>query len=295
MKRPAIFFDRDNTLIVSDSYLGDPEKVVLIDGAANAVARARSLGFATVVVSNQSGVARGMFGEEDVHEVNTRLDELLRASNVGAVIDRHEFCPFHPDATVAQYKQDSSLRKPKPGMILAAAERLALDLSRSWMIGDAPRDIEAGKAAGCRAILIHAPDLPKSPAAEENLKAEPDCIVSNLNEAMDFIQKQIDGEVKIGPAPADTLPINQSPPPVASRLEHLTEEILFELRKRREHGEYSDFSVTKLLAGIAQVMALAIVFLSYLYRNDESFVALILFAIFLQTLTLSLLIMGRQK
>src|SRR5450432_3207920 len=122
MKRPAIFFDRDNTLIACDGYLGDPEKVVLLDGAADAVARARTLGFATVVISNQSGVARGMFGEEDVLEVNSRLDELLAAVNPGAVIDRHEFCPYHPDAIVEQYKQDSSLRKPKPGMILAAAQ-----------------------------------------------------------------------------------------------------------------------------------------------------------------------------
>ncbi|HMB95411.1 MAG TPA: HAD-IIIA family hydrolase, partial [Tepidisphaeraceae bacterium] len=126
MKRPAIFFDRDNTLIATNDYLGDPEKVVLIDGAAEAVAKARSLGFATVVISNQSGVARGLFGEEDVHEVNNRLDQLLLAANAGAVIDRHEFCPFNPDATVEQYKQESSLRKPRPGMILAAAQRLAL-------------------------------------------------------------------------------------------------------------------------------------------------------------------------
>src|SRR5581483_2775525 len=73
MKRPAIFFDRDNTLIVSDGYLGDPDKVVLMEGAADALARARSLGFATVVISNQSGVARGMFNEEDVRAVNHRI------------------------------------------------------------------------------------------------------------------------------------------------------------------------------------------------------------------------------
>ena len=77
MKRPAVFFDRDNTLIVSDGYLGDPEKVVLMDGAADAVARARQLGFATVIVSNQSGVARGMFEEDAVHAVNERIDEML--------------------------------------------------------------------------------------------------------------------------------------------------------------------------------------------------------------------------
>src|SRR5689334_19901354 len=126
MKRPAIFFDRDNTLIVSDGYLGDPDKVVLMDGAADAVARARSLGFATVICSNQSGVARGMFDEEAVNRVNRKIDQLLQMANRAAVIDRHEFCPFHPEASVDKYRQDSESRKPKPGMILAAADKLAL-------------------------------------------------------------------------------------------------------------------------------------------------------------------------
>src|SRR5699024_11142835 len=117
MKRPAVFFDRDNTLIANDGYLGDPAGVRLIEGAPEAVARVRGLGFATVTFSNQPGVARGMFGEEAVHAVNSRLDELLHDANPEAIIDRHEFCPFHPEATVERYKSDSDLRKPKPGMI----------------------------------------------------------------------------------------------------------------------------------------------------------------------------------
>src|ERR1700722_16290473 len=116
MKRPAVFFDRDNTLIVSDGYLGDPNGVVLIDGAADAVARARQLGYATVVFTNQSGVARGLFSEDKVHAVNARLDELLQDLNTHAVIDRHEYCPFHPDGSIEAYRKDSELRKPKPGM-----------------------------------------------------------------------------------------------------------------------------------------------------------------------------------
>ena len=154
MKRPAVFFDRDNTLIISDGYLGDPTKVVPVDGAADALARVRGLGFATVVFSNQSGVARGMFGEDMVHAVNARMDEMLLDANPAAVVDRHEFCPFHPEAIVEAYRQDSPLRKPRPGMIVQAAEKLALDLSRSWAIGDAPSDVEAGHAAGCRTILV---------------------------------------------------------------------------------------------------------------------------------------------
>src|ERR1051326_7208394 len=163
MKRPAIFFDRDNTLMANDDYLGDASKVTLIPGAANAVARARALGFATVIFSNQSGVARGMFDEDAVGQVNARLEELLKAENPAAIIDRHEFCPFHPDGTVETYSQESPLRKPLPGMIHHAAEAMALDLSKSWVIGDASRDIEAGHAAGCRPILVRDPSLSLSP------------------------------------------------------------------------------------------------------------------------------------
>ena len=131
----------------------------------DAVARARSLGFATVVFSNQSGVARGLFDEDAVRAVNHAVEGQLLAANAGAVIDRQEFCPFHPEGTIERYRCDSELRKPKPGMIYSAADALTLDLTRSWVIGDAPRDIEAGRAAGCRTILFRPPDVPVSPAA----------------------------------------------------------------------------------------------------------------------------------
>ena len=205
MKRPAVFFDRDNTLIAANDYLADPAKVVLVNGAAEAVAKVRSLGFAVVVFSNQSGVARGLFTEDDVHRVNARLDEVLQDHDPHAVIDRHEFCPFHPDGTVAEYARESDLRKPKPGMILQAAEKLALDLSRSWVIGDAPRDIEAGKAAGCRTIWYKDPHLPPSTAARELMLSVPDAIVAGLKEATDVIAR--DNLVRLSvstqaPAPA---------------------------------------------------------------------------------------------
>jgi D-glycero-D-manno-heptose 1,7-bisphosphate phosphatase len=191
LKRPAIFFDRDNTLIVSDGYLSDPNKVVLIDDAAEAVAKARQLGFVVVVFSNQSGVARGMFPEEAVWAVNTRLNELLKAAKSTATIALHEYCPYHPDAKIEKYRQDSPLRKPRPGMILAAADKLKLDLGRSWVIGDAPRDIEAGRAAGCRTILYKNPALPPSPAASEPSQVAPDFVASSLTEAMEIIGREV--------------------------------------------------------------------------------------------------------
>src|SRR5436189_5179635 len=132
MKRAAVFFDRDNTLIANDGYLGDPNGVVLVAGAADAIARARALGYAVVVFSNQSGVARGMFGEEAVYAVNHRMDELLHEENPAATIDRHEFCPCHPQAPVEKYRQESELRKRKSGLIHQAALPPDLDVSGRW-------------------------------------------------------------------------------------------------------------------------------------------------------------------
>lgn len=155
-QRPAVFLDRDGTIIHDPGYLGDPAKVRLITGAAEAMARLRAAGYPLVVVSNQSGVARGLLTEADVESVNRRMNELLRSS--GAEVERVYHCPYLPgeEAVVEAYRRDSELRKPHPGMLLLAARELGIDLRRSWMIGDSERDVEAGRAAGCRSILLAA-------------------------------------------------------------------------------------------------------------------------------------------
>ncbi len=322
MKRPAIFFDRDNTLIVNDGYLGDPEGVRLVPGAADAIARARSLGFLVVTVSNQSGVARGMFTEDDVRRVNARMDEMLLAANRAAVIDRHEFCPYHPDAKVEAYRQDSDLRKPKPGMILRAAEKLAIDLQRSWLIGDAPRDIQAGQAAGLRTILFSDPSLPASPATEAESSIRPEVTVASLKQAIDYIESHRDlppvsggeGQARaavapaaaVSPASSPATAVTQAPassassagsvdPAVVGRIEQQLAQINQELRRSRER-EHTDFSVTKLLAGIAQVLTLAALFFAYLNRGDAAITGnILLLALVFQTMTIALLIMSHQR
>jgi len=313
MKRPAIFFDRDNTLIATNDYLGDPAKVALIDGAADAVARARALGFATVIISNQSGVARGFFDEAAVHAVNQRLDELLADANPNARIDRHEFCPHHPDGTVEAYKQDTDRRKPGPGMITSAAQALDLDLTQSWVIGDAPRDIEAGQAAGCKTILFRDPSLEKSPAADAEQKVQPDHTIATLKEAIDIIERNLPKREEASPAsspPAEPeitaskpatdfhpdSPIAKSAKPVVptAKLESLAAEILRELRRRHEQPD-EHFSVSKLFAGIIQVVVFAVLFIAYLYRNEGKLQPMLLFALVLQTMTIAFLIMGRQR
>ncbi|MEM1011507.1 MAG: HAD family hydrolase [Planctomycetota bacterium] len=173
--RPAVFFDRDNTLIVGVDYLGDPDEVELMPGAAECVAAVRDAGFATVVVSNQSGVARGKFDEDSVRRVDARMAELLVADNANAMLDLQLFCPHHPD-----FDRDSDRRKPKPGMLFDARDQLSIDLSASWMVGDAPRDIEAGHAAGCRTILFTPAGLPRSPAADAKSSVEPDHHATSL-------------------------------------------------------------------------------------------------------------------
>jgi D,D-heptose 1,7-bisphosphate phosphatase len=287
VKKPAIFFDRDNTVIACDGYLGDPAAVRLIPGAAIAIARARDLGFAVVIFSNQSGVARGLFTEEAVVAVNDKIAQLLLQENPRAKIDRNEFCPFHPEATVEKYKKDSELRKPKPGMILSAAAALDLDLRASWVVGDAPRDIEAGYAAGCRTILVHNPALSASPATLQPSSVDPDETVSSVAEAIDVIAATAD---------EDDEPPQISNPGVEgelARIEHLLQRLLDQVRRQSEHP--ADFSLGKMLAGITQILAIALAVGSYFYKPAGEPLMPMLVAIFLQILTISLLVMGRDK
>jgi D-glycero-D-manno-heptose 1,7-bisphosphate phosphatase len=317
MKRPAVFFDRDNTLLVSDGFLGDPAKVQLVEGAADAVAAVRTLGYATVVISNQSGVARGMFGEDDVRKVNARLDELLRQANPGAIVDRHEYCPFHPQAKVETYRQDSTLRKPRPGMIFLAADALALDVARSWVVGDAPRDVAAGKAAGCRTILVRDSKLTPSPAADEKIDGQPDHVVGDLGQAVQVIAQatpapeqtpadapaeERPSAMRIGPAATSPATPSRIVPPrhdsasaPPSRTEVLLQEVLLELRRRHDHAT-SEFSVGRLLAAMVQVGVFAALFFAYLNRGDAQWLqSLLLLALTLQAMAIAMLMMGSNK
>ena len=140
--RRAAFLDRDGTLIADPGYLGDPAGVELLPGVATALGQLRAAGFITVVVSNQSGVARGYFAAAAVEAVNRRMAELLRAADAHAVIDAYYFCPHGPD-------DGCSCRKPRPGLFLQAAAELQLDLSGSVCFGDSERDVQAAAAAGC--------------------------------------------------------------------------------------------------------------------------------------------------
>lgn len=148
----ALFVDRDGTLIVEKNYLSDPDEVQLVDGAIDGLKRASQLGLKIVVVSNQSGVARGFFDIDDVEKVNARVLELLAAE--GITIDGVYFSPFYPNGVVAEYARRSNCRKPGAGMAEEAAAQLGIDLRRSYMVGDKPDDIYFAQVFGGKPILV---------------------------------------------------------------------------------------------------------------------------------------------
>ena len=145
--RPAVFIDRDGTLIQERRYLADPTGVEMIAGVMDAVRALKDGGFAVVVVTNQSGIARGLYTLEDYEAVAARVAEVLREN--GASVDGVYFCPHHPEVT-----GDCDCRKPGTGMYQAAAEELDLDLARSYYVGDKVTDVLPGIALGGVPILV---------------------------------------------------------------------------------------------------------------------------------------------
>jgi D-glycero-D-manno-heptose 1,7-bisphosphate phosphatase len=150
--RAAVFLDRDGTVNREVDYLAHPDQLELLPGAAEAIKRLNQSGRPVVVVTNQSGIARGKLDEATLARVHERLDALL--AGFDAHIDAYYACPHHPEHGEAPYRATCSCRKPLPGMLLRAAAEHDLDLSSSWMVGDSLRDVEAGRAAGTRAILV---------------------------------------------------------------------------------------------------------------------------------------------
>ena len=155
---PAAFLDRDGVLIEDCGYPHRPEDLKLTPGVADAVRRMNQAGYRTVIVTNQSGVARGLFDEDQMHAFNTLLVEAL--AEQGAVIDAVYTCPFHADAVDSRYRHpDHPDRKPNPGMLTRAIADHDLDPARSFIIGDQPTDIEAGRRAGVKGFLFTGGDL----------------------------------------------------------------------------------------------------------------------------------------
>ncbi|MBD3837596.1 HAD family hydrolase [Brevundimonas sp.] len=158
MSVPGAFLDRDGVLIEDSGYPHRDEDLKLIPGAAAAVRRLNAAGYLTVIVTNQSGVARGLFDEDRMHAFNALL--LQRLADDGARIDAVYACPFHADAKVERYRHpDHPDRKPNPGMILRAVAEHGIDPARSILIGDRDSDMEAARRAGVEGLLFEGGDL----------------------------------------------------------------------------------------------------------------------------------------
>jgi D-glycero-D-manno-heptose 1,7-bisphosphate phosphatase len=180
--KPAVFLDRDGTLNEEVDYLGDPEQLVMIPGAAAAVARLNARGVPVVVVTNQSGIGRGKYGWQDFAAVMSRMGTLLALEN--ARIDAIYASPHHEKGQGHYAVADHPDRKPNPGMLLKAAEEHGLDLAGSWMVGDKAIDLEAGRRAGCRVALV------RTGYGAQVDGAGADLVAADLAEAVDRILAQ---------------------------------------------------------------------------------------------------------
>ncbi len=287
MPHKAVFLDRDGTLIEDPGYLGDPSGVRLLGGADVALKAFAKAGYRLIVVTNQSGIARGLFSEETLGTIHAELQRQL--DERGVRLDAIYYCPHHPEAKLEAYRRVCDERKPEPGMLLRAAAEMDLDLAASWMIGDSARDIEAGRRAGCRTIFVR-------PMTEANIPGrntiQADYDVHNLVQAARVIlhagqpagvqpapasdNDESAAAPTPAPAPAPPAPVAAPEPPAAAPgppVEPPAEgnghgqaiagmsdsEVLHELLRHartltRMH-HHNDFSLAKLVGAIFQMLA----------------------------------------
>lgn len=174
----VVFLDRDGTINVEKKYLYKPEDFEFIEGTQEAIRLLNEAGYKVVVITNQAGVARGYYTEEDVDRLHRYINKRLAES--GAHIDAFYYCPHHPENGIGKYQIACDCRKPKIGMFLQAEKLFDIDKGNSWMIGDKLIDIEAGKNYGVRTVLVRT-----GYGREMEIYAEADRVYDNLKSAVD--------------------------------------------------------------------------------------------------------------
>jgi len=313
MPNKAIFLDCDGTLIEDPGYINHPDQVKLLEGVTEALIELKAFDYKLIVVSNQSAVARGIVSEKVLGQIHDRLKQLL--TEKGVQLDRIYYCPYHPDGVVPKYRKESSLRKPNPGMLLAAADELDIDLNQSWMLGNSSRDIQAGLRAGCKTILIDHSSQRKQLQANEPI---PDFHAVNIKEAVNIIKKyyrSFEKHLNLAQPVSTTSP--QQTPSVAEETEHtetapanknnstLTSEqllssILQQLKSRQREDMFAEFSIMKLIAGVLQIIVLFCLLISIWFimsptsQNDSVLISLG-FALVFQMMALTFYIMQVRK
>ena len=333
MPNKAIFLDRDDTLIEDAGYINNPNQVKLLDGAAEALIEFRTMGYKTIVVSNQSGVARGIVTEKVLGDIHNRLKQLL--AEKGAYLDKIYYCPYHPEGVVAKYREESDCRKPNPGMLLAAAEEMDIDLNKSWSIGNSNRDIESGLRAGCKTILIsrplhyeqHKPGEPKPDYKAINIK-EAVNIVKQYHRSADrcamqpsvpieqtqpMLQVEEQANQPEPTEPPPFLPLtrgggaaeeqeipNDSPGDSLRRTEQLLESILNHVKSMQRADMFGEFSMIRFMAGVVQVIVLLCLLLTIWLlispnRQDNAVFISLGFAMVLQVMSLTFYVIQRRK
>jgi D-glycero-D-manno-heptose 1,7-bisphosphate phosphatase len=320
MPNKAIFLDRDDTLVEDPGYINNPDQVKLLEGVPEALSELKAMGYKLVVVSNQSAVARGIVTEEVLGQIHKRLEQLLAGKGVS--LDGIYYCPYHPEGVIPKYRRESDHRKPNPGMLLDAAKDMDIDLTESWMVGNGPRDVEAGSRAGCRTILVdsrgHEQKIP--PGAPG-----PDYRAVNLKEVVNIVKMHarsgqkppIAASPAAQPAPQrDEEPQQQLTPPTPTgseqadpqqtekqpTTEQLLSSILDQLKlmhRGRIFGE-SDFSIPRFIAGVVQVavgfcLLISIWFLLGPDKQTDRLLVALGFAAVLQMTALTLYTMQRPK
>jgi len=186
MKSKAVFLDKDGTLIEDIPFNVVPERIHFSTDTLDALIVFQNLGYQLIVVTNQSGVARGYFSEAALNTLAEYLQEFLTSK--GIQLDGLYYCPHHPQGTISEYAIDCSCRKPQPGLIVRGAVEHEIDLSASWMIGDILNDVEAGNQAGCQTILLnngHETEWHVTPIRR------PDFVVNNLKEAAQLVNDEL--------------------------------------------------------------------------------------------------------
>ena len=296
MAGKAVFLDRDNTVIEDPGYISDPKVVKLLPGVELAIKSLSQCGYKLVVVTNQSGIARGLLTEQTLEKIHAEMRRQL--SERGAHLDAIYYCPFHPEGTIEEYAKESDLRKPQPGMLQLGAKELDIDLSQSWMVGDSARDIEAGQRAGCKTIRVRSrADHHATPGLEDDEAVQADYTVRNLVDAARVILRSprqpavpAAGRAATAPAqaplpaaapggPPTAPPPGAQPPqdagaatdvagaaagadgsaqPAQEELDQhqIRAEILRYVRQIAREEQTEEFSFVKLAAGIVQVFAL---------------------------------------